>query len=401
MAHVRRLADEIGPRPTGSDEEREAAQYVQKSLSGMGIANVGWQEFAAAQSEWLPYALASLVALLGIGLWALLRGSALGAYLGGLACAFALWEIYTKLNFGWSPLSGLVPKTQSQNVAVTIPATEEEGRNAVIFGHLDTGRAPFFFRSKGLLTAFFVTMYAAIAVLLVTLVALVGSWFGEFTLPLWVGAPVAVTATLALAAMLLAHFSPQTPGANDNASSVGVALELARYYQAHPLKHTRVWVVFTGAEETGCHGAAAFLTENGDQLLQGYAIALEGVGIKSPAYSIREGMLGSYRSNKELVRMAERAERANPGLGLRPVKLRAGYTEAGLASKRGYRALALVGTDSGGFLPNWHLQDDTAGHIREEALAAAFEATTAILGELDKLPVSIKLSAVRPLGQRG
>lgn len=401
LGHVHHVAGEVGPRPVGSEGERAAARYVHKRLTTAGLTDAVWQEFAAPSSEWMPFALAGAVALVGVGLWMLLGQSLIGAYLGALGLGFGLWEVYAKLNFGWSPLSGLVPRTQSQNVVASVQPSEGTGRNAVLFAHLDSQRTPWFFRSHTALRVFFISVYLALAVLLLTLIAFVVSWFAELTLPQWAGTPALVVATITVVTMVHAQFAPYSTGANDNASSVGLSLEVARHFRAHPLRHTRLWFVFTGAEETGCHGAAAFLSSQGDQLLQAYAVALEGVGIHPPAYTSREGILGSYRSNGDLLRLLERLERNRPHLGLRRVGLRGGYTEAGVAIKRGYRSVALVGLDERGDLPYWHTLQDTPDKIRREALAATFETVVSLLEALDELPVSIKLSGVKPLSERG
>lgn len=400
LGHARHLAEQIGPRPVGSPEEYGAARYAEERLREAGVSETRRQEFAAPASVWLPFAVATAVAMLGIGLWMLARGSFFGAYLGALGCGFALWEIWAELNFGWSPLSSVIPKRKSRNVIGTVAPTEGEGRNAVLLAHLDTQRTPIFSRSRGGLTLWVVAFYATVVVLFLTLLAFVVSWFGEFRLPLIAGVPLLVLAVPSLLILLHTETTPYTAGANDNASSVGLALALARHYAARPMRNTRLWVVFTGAEETGCHGAAAFLQDHADDLLQGYVLALEGLGVSKPAYSLREGMLGSYRSNTELVRLAERVGRDDPSLGLRPVKLRAGYTEAGMSMKRGHRAMALVGMAEDGTLPYWHSPQDTADKLDPEALAAAYGAITEILARLDAMPVSVKLSRIKPLSER-
>ncbi|MGI6208128.1 MAG: M28 family metallopeptidase [Anaerolineae bacterium] len=400
LDHAQYIAGEIGPRPVGSDAEQEAARYVQGRLSAFGLPNATLHEFSAPGSEWLPFALAGATALLGVAFYLVLGGSLVGAYLGALGLGFGLWEVYAKLAFGWSPLSGLIPNTQTQNVVASIQPTEMIGRNAVIFAHLDSQRTPWFFRSHTSLRLFFGAAYVVLAVLVLTLLAFVFSWFSEFTLPAWAGLPALVLATATVVVMVQAHFTPYSVGANDNASAVGVALELARHFAANPLKNTRLWFVFTSAEETGCHGAAAFLGSQGEQLIQAYAVALEGVGVHTPAYTYREGTLTTYRSNGDLLRILDRLQKARPDLGLRRVSIRGGYTEAGVAIKRGYRSVALVGLDERGDLPYWHTMEDTPDKLRPEALAAAFEVTRALLEDLDDLPVSARLSAVKPLRER-
>ncbi len=49
-----------------------------------------------------------------------------------------------------------------------------------------------------------------------------------------------------------------SPGANDNASGVGVALALAEHFAVHPPIRIRMGFLFTGVEETGMHGAESF-----------------------------------------------------------------------------------------------------------------------------------------------
>ena len=354
LAHIAHLCDQIGPRPVGSDGDVAAARYVQKEMLSIHTADVLRQDFRAPTSVWLPFVVAIATALLGIGLWALTGGSTLGSYLGALGCGFALWEVYAEMNFGWSPLSGLLRRRETQNVVSTIAPSEAEGRNAIIFAHLDTQRTPIWQRSRAGLLLWLVGFYLLVVVLTVTLVALIVSWFVGFALPLWAGIPLVVVSVPALLVLLHAQFTPYTVGANDNASSVGVALALARRFAAAPLRNTRLWVVFTGAEETGCHGAAAFIEEYGDRLIQGYVLALEGVGVEKPGYSVREGMLGVYRSNTELIRIAERLAKADQSLGLKPLRLRGGYTETGLASRRGMRSMGITGLDSQGLMPYWH-----------------------------------------------
>jgi hypothetical protein len=397
--HAQHLAGELGPRPAGSAAERAALDYAESILRSLGLQPQR-QQFWAMRSAWLPFLNASLIALIGIGLWLLLGRSLLATYLGALGCGFALWEVYARLNFGWTPVTGLAPRTQSGNVYAVVPPAESEGRHAVLFAHVDTQRTPLFSRSRGTLLAFLVVFYIGFAILALTLVALVASWFAELVLPAWAGLPAICVCLLAAAAMLQAELSPHTPGANDNASSVGLALALAQCFQKAPLRHTKLWFVFTGAEETGCAGAAAFLDGVAEELMQAYVIALEGVGAAWPSYSLREGMLRRYRSNSELIRLAERVSRSKPELRMRPVRLPIGYTEAGQAAKKGYRSLAIVGTDERGYLPYWHTPKDDPSHLQEECLAAAYDAVVQLLRELDQLPVSIKLSAVKPLSQR-
>jgi len=399
LGHAEQIAGRIGPRPVGSEGDRETARYVQSRLSASGL-KPSVQAFRAPRDEWTPFIIAGLSMLLGVVFWMILKGSLFGAYLGALGLGFGLWEVYSKLNFGWSPLRLFVREYDTENVFACVQPTEEVGRNAVVFAHLDSQRTPFLFRSRARLRFLMLGLYVIVALGIVTLLAFVVSWFAEFTLPQWVGVPLLVAVVVMMVVLVQAQLSPYSVGANDNAAAVGVNLELARHFQAHPLKHTRLWFVFTSAEETGCQGATAFLMSEGDELLQAYAVALEGSGVSAPAYTSREGTLGRYTSNPELLRLLDRLQKSHPELGLRQASIRGGYTEAGAAIKRGYRSVALVGLDESGNLPYWHTIEDTPDKLRPEALAATWQTAVGLLEGLDGLPVSVKLSAITPLSQR-
>jgi hypothetical protein len=66
------------------------------------------------------------------------------------------------------------------------------------------------------------------------------------------------------AILLVAHLdtTPNGPGATDDGSGVAVLLETARALHAAPLLRNSVILLFTGPEETGLHGAVAFITEH-------------------------------------------------------------------------------------------------------------------------------------------
>lgn len=66
--------------------------------------------------------------------------------------------------------------------------------------------------------------------------------------------PGASYALISLILLALELRQPYSPGAVDNASSVGVACELARRAVESPLRELEIWFCFTGAEETDHRG---------------------------------------------------------------------------------------------------------------------------------------------------
>ncbi len=74
----------------------------------------------------------------------------------------------------------------------------------------------------------------------------------------------------------------ESPGALDNAASVGVMLELARYFKANPPTHINLTFISTGSEELNLGGANAFIRNHKNELdpVRTYFINFDGIGGK-------------------------------------------------------------------------------------------------------------------------
>jgi hypothetical protein len=99
--------------------------------------------------------------------------------------------------------------------------------------------------------------------------------------------------------------TPYAPGANDNAASVAVALDLAARLAARPLQHLEAQLAFTGAEETDHAGLYTLLRRGGTALRQAHFVGLEGLGGGEIVYLTRGGLCFHYRPSTELLREAE------------------------------------------------------------------------------------------------
>jgi len=369
LFYVHYLAQTIGPRGSTTPAEAQAADWAARELHRLGVSEVTIERFASPYSAWQPYALATgLGAAAGLLYpWARPWTALLAAFVSGLA----LWWAYRQLTFHQTPLRWPFGRRTSQNVIGRVPAREEPRRRAVLIAHLDTHRTPWFFQARWRLVLFVV----GVNLIAIGLVINIGLYLlGAITHWLWVY-PVTwgpgVLLALAAIACLAADATPFSPGANDNASAVGVVMSLASDLACNPLRHTEVWVVFTGCEEAGCYGMMDFLDRHGSELANAAFIDLEGVGAGQLRYSTWEGMIRRFPSHPDLVALANQVAQQHPEWPIKGVGLRAGFTEAGLIVARGYRGLCLIALDTGGFLPGWHQPGDTVENIEPEALERA------------------------------
>jgi len=382
------LAGEIGPRGTGTAEERAAADFVASRLGMLGLT-VECESFRAVSSQnAFPLAI-SAVALLGVMLYP--TGSAAARWIAALLTAAAAPLLWQTIRASSNPLRPFLPKVVSQNVVARIPSREEVRRHAVILAHLDTNRCRLVWQSSRIrslepltwltlaVLGFLGTLYLAGAVLAGQPQSL------PFHRWLW---PVSLAPAAYVVGMVItlvkddrAEFSR---GAHDNAASVAVALAVGERLVSRPPAHTQVWLAFTGAEETDHAGLYALLRRHRRSLRDAAFIGLEGLGSGDLVYLARQGLCDHYRSDPGLLALAERVAARFPALGAQPARM-VMEDETGTLRRAGYRAICLAGRDPAtGALPHWHSAGDTVDTVCDVFMERAARFLESLLQEWDR-----------------
>ncbi|NPV84868.1 MAG: M28 family peptidase [Anaerolineae bacterium] len=364
LQHVQAIVEKIGPRPAGSEAERKAIDYVRDRLISWGYAPQV-QEVSFAPLP-LFYPLNVLVGVLLV------------------VSAFALEEL-PRLTI-WLPfIFMLIPRVskylirsrptiaKSQNL-IAYTSQDESVPLLVLCAHVDTARTivlrnrmlrKLYFRAMTIIqrTAFVVAFMSFVIV------------FG-FTFPpgfIWVVRAIAVLVGGAyiLADLLnqFAHRNIYSPGAYDNASGVGVVLELAEYFSNLPPNRLRLGFLFTGAEETGLHGAdvfARYLVEKG---IEAAVLNFDMVGAGRYLYYVeREGSIFPQSTSRELNQLLRTA---NPDIKPFWYTLRSGDFSPFLRYKIPATSLQTGGSESVELV--YHNVDDTLAVIEEHVLEAVVE----------------------------
>lgn len=378
LEHVHILAGEIGPRGTGTAGEAAATDYVAGYLAELGLPVERYEFRAVASQNAFPLAV-DLVALLAVVLYPL-DGTALR----WVAAALALTA---PLLLGWavthsdSPLRPFLPQVISRNVVARLKPTDTPHRRVVILAHLDTNRCRLAWQSAAVRLLEPLTWLTLAVLASMGMLYLLGAILDG---PGWVWWASLLPAGYVLGTVITLwrdERTPFTPGAHDNASSVAVALEVASRLVTCPLRHTEVWLAFTGAEETDHRGLKTLLRRH--DLRQALFFDLEGVGGGDIVYLTRQGLCRPYRPDPELLALAERVAARRPDLSVGPAQM-AVEDEVRTLRNRGYRALCIAGRDPmTGVLPHWHRPDDTADTVSPQALERAADFLMALLHELD------------------
>jgi hypothetical protein len=224
--HVRKLAEEIGPRPATTDAEHRAAEWLALTFGSHGL-ETETHEFDAPRTYAWAYAVyhaLTLASAFCAGFWPYLVWPAFAV---SAVIAFLMWR---DLDTRWG-LSRLMPKGPSQNViARHVPRTRrgERLRRIVVVAHYDSARASLAFAPNmvgGFATTFalmkWATLLTPVFILLMALPFTASAepwlWYVTMLVSVYLVVPLVINVHREL-------FMPLVPGANDNASGVAAML---------------------------------------------------------------------------------------------------------------------------------------------------------------------------------
>lgn len=275
------LIDEVGPRPAGSDAERRAARHLARRLEGLGRVVVV-EPFAVWPAWPVAYTLNLIVAIVG---------SVISVSSAKLGTGLVL--LATVLTF--LDLSGITPTTRrllgrraSQNV-VSWGERQRPGA-LVLVAHYDSGPT----RTWPLRPMF----WALIALLACCVLRVAGMSGTALTVAQFVPT---VALILYVPLLLDIALSPASPGENDNASGVALALRLAERLDF--LEGFGVHVLLSGSQKAMAQGMRAFLKSHRRQFARDRTVVLnlDRVGSGELHTTKKEGPLLTVRSHPQLV----------------------------------------------------------------------------------------------------
>lgn len=381
MTHMAILCKKIGPRPSTSARERQAAEYVKEILQQLGCQDIQEQTFHSPNSMGWVICLIFLVASLAIPVaWI---GGQWGKLIGCLVLVGSAYLLRENFLAKRPFFHRLIAWGSSQNIIANILPSETVKQRVYLIGHLDTQKQRFLSpppnagQLKFLSTASILTpVMGGIFLLIDVITNQQGIAWWEWT--------IGILISLSLLGCLLEEWQPHIEGANDNATAVSILLTIAEILQTQPLRHTEVVLLFTGCEEVMCVGMENYLRQYKPPKENTYWIDLEMVGTGNLCYVTRHGVsyLTQYEPAPDMVGLAARTAQRNPDLAVLGKDMLIVEEVANLRNQ-GYQAICLAGYSEKGYLPNWHRLSDTLENIEPETLNRANRFTMALLQEID------------------
>lgn len=374
LEHIRRLAREIGPRPSTGEGERRAAAYIQEQMERLGYA-VKTEEFRSVRSFGHVYILVYLISFLGF-VAALFENAVLGLLLTGIGLVAFVGENTTALRLA----TALVPKGKSQNVVGRMTARDLPRRRLILTAHYDSQKSGVMWHPK--LVKTFRRSFLVLTFCMFILPVLDGlEAVTQQRVYFFISVPFAAYVLYALALLVHRELAfKHVDGANDNASGVAVMLSLAEALAQDVASDTEVMVVATGCEEAGLVGMQDFLHRHSDDVRRAWIINIDNVGAGEVSYTTAEGMLLRHRTSKELREVAEKAA-AVPGVAVQGRPFRTMSTDAEPALLRGHEAITVISLQDG--VPvNWHWHTDVIENIDPDSVDTAYRFIEAMVRRL-------------------
>ena len=357
--YIKVLAQKIGARPAGSAAEKQAMDYIQEKMEHFGY-QVHRSE-APFASEWIYFPVFGIGAILLILVGLLLPITPIPALL--LPFIYIALPQVSRMLIQKKPLDSM-----SENLFACNPDTDQPHR-LIICAHVDSGHM------SGLNQPFLLNFYnqllfygqrIAIFLAMLAIVEMIG-----VKLPEEIFLAIKILVILLGSVWFVLDLIDQvgnsgkySRGANDNASGVAVAMSFARELMYKPPKGYQVAFLFTGAEETGLHGAQAFskrLNPDTDVVLN---LDMVGIGNRL-VYVTAEGTLKRMHTDKLINSVIRKADKNAKGLWY---TVRSADFAAFL--RNGIRAASLEmrsGNQTGYF---YHSQYDQVRNIDETALTS-------------------------------
>lgn len=376
LEHVRALAY---PRFAGTAGEERARSHIRGAFAASGYRVVE-QEFSASlvPLEVLPRLGAAMLTAMLVGAYAFIDGIPLFAVELAVLATLALtvssrwWPVLERAHrlrrFG---------RVRSSNI-IARHVHEGELVNVVFLAHYDSKHQLLGGATRLVLQNTLAALTVVTALL--TIVAAVTGWPRELLLP------TLLPAALIGLVLQVNGTTNASVGSFDNASGVGVLLELAAAY-ADEVPSCNVTFIATGAQEVGCSGAVALASSEWFHreypASRTVMINLDSVGSRAPLRVVNRFGLPPTRSGALVTDLCLRiSERF--GMEARPAWLPTGASADHLPfAMRGYQAVTLSTAGWDAATRTIHTTRDT-----EEVLdAGALEECYAVCLEvLDSIP---------------
>ncbi len=380
LKSVKNVCKNFGPRPVGSEAEKNAQEYMQKDLEKF-CDTVKREEFKCSDKAFMSWVVIGAILLILDAVAFTLGWGAVGIAL----CCVTLFFILTEFIFYKPVLDVFFPKVTSGNVYGVVKSSGETKKRIIFGGHTDSAFEWTYTYKGGRKAVALIIGTAVVAIVLglggnIYSVIHFGSpmgsvvWGAGGNIALRVIAVVMyITVPVLVAALKFCNYKLPVMGANDNLTGCFISCAVAKFMTDNNIRfeNTEVGVLCAGGEEAGLRGSKAFAKANKDMLNDGVETVFIGID------TIREidfakiydkDMTGMVKNDSRIASLMKQAA-DNIGLKVNVGPIELGATDAAAMSQAGVPAASFVAMDPSP-ARYYHTRLDTADNLSPQAVDA-------------------------------
>lgn len=385
---LKRVIDEIGPRPSCSDEEKRLGRLLVEEWEPF-CDRVDVETFTCSPTAFLGFIRVSVLLFFAavILYWFFPPVSFVLIAIGFGIVFFEFLRYREFIDF-------LFPRKQGENIMGTIPPKGEPTRRVIVSAHMDSAyefNLIYYLRNFAIpiIAIAIVGIVIAFCVSLAKTIAYFGG-FADATAFAALGyTMIAFTPIIGL--FLFFHTYKPVPGAMDDMAGVAVVAGLGKYLDEARRagdwlpERTEVVLLATSSEEAGLRGAKRYASKHLQEMktTPTYGLFLDGIYDEKYLTVTNRELCTRAKHDPELVKMAQdTAASHNWPIAVKMIPI--GGTDAAAFSVKGIPAVCLLCQDTSKAVPNYHTRDDTYEHIRPESLAVSLQLVIDMIQRIDK-----------------
>ena len=354
IKNIKKVCKDHGPRPVGSEAEKNAQLHMQKELES-SCDTVTREEYKCSDKAFMSWVPLGAVLLLFSTLM-----FTLGIPIASLAAsAVTLFIILAEFIFYKPVLDIFFPKKTSGNVIGVRKASGETKKRIILAGHTDSAYEWTYTYHGGHAAVLTNILTAIVAVLLGiggSIYAIVAGadgivWTGYNLAVKIIAVVTYITVPVIAAAIVFTNYKRPVMGANDDLSGCFVSAAVVKFLAANDIRfeNTEVVAAMVGGEEAGLRGTKAFMKAHAEEYknekdVETIFIALDTIREHEFMAIYDKDMTGMVKNDKRVAKLIQTSAK-NVGYAV-PIKaIELGSTDAAAASQAGIPASAFTAMD--------------------------------------------------------
>lgn len=385
---VKTVIDDIGPRPSCSEEERKLGRLLVKEWKPI-CDRVDVEMFTCSPAAFLGF----------IPLLVLFYFAAVILYwffppVSFVMAAISFSMVFFELRYR-EFVDFIFPRKQGENIIGVIRPGGEATRRVIVSAHLDSAYEfnLFYYLKNAAIPVIAIGVVGLIIVLVGSLAKTIAYFSGSASAPIFTGIGwVAILLSPVVGLFAIFHTYRPVPGAMDDMAGVAVVAGLGKYLDEarkegnRVPERTEVVLLATSSEEAGLRGAKRYVKKHLEEMkaTPTYGLFLDCIyDEKFLAVANREIFTGA-KHDPELVKMVHGvAGSHNWPISIKSIPM--GASDASAFSVKGIPSIFLLCQDTSKLVPNYHTRDDIYEHIRPESLSVSLQLVIDMIERIDRM----------------